>query len=167
MYIYREICTCISIYDHVYIYIYIYNYIMRQATCHSCAVLAEPRKASLAARPAGCKRWSCTANLRTQIVEFRGFDSSIILFLRGGIPRRIGNFLEVLSQEILVGIILVGRLGVRPGTADGDSDWPRHEKLPAWYTGSRLGFSLHAFCPKRSMKVHRRRAYAPRSSKQP
>ena len=32
-----------------------------------------------------------TANLRTMIMHFRGFDSSIILILRGGIPRPIGN----------------------------------------------------------------------------
>ena len=34
--------------------------------------------------------------------------------LRGGILMSIGNFLEVLSQAILVGIMLVGRLGIRP-----------------------------------------------------
>ena len=32
--------------------------------------------------------------------------------LRGGTLMPIGNFPEVLSQRILVGIILVGRLGV-------------------------------------------------------
>ena len=52
------------------------------------------------------------ANLRTKLLEFRGFDSSIILILRGGIPMPIGNVPESLSQAILVGIILVGRLGV-------------------------------------------------------
>ena len=31
---------------------------------------------------------------RTQIVDFRGFDSSTILILRGGIPRPIGDFPE-------------------------------------------------------------------------
>ena len=45
--------------------------------------------------------------------DFRGFDSSGILILRGGIPSPIGNFPESLSQAILVGVILVGRLGVR------------------------------------------------------
>ena len=44
------------------------------------------------------------------ILDFGGFDSSRILISRGGIPRSIGNLLEVLSQAILVGII--GRLGV-------------------------------------------------------
>ena len=53
-----------------------------------------------------------TANLRTQTMDFTGFDSSIILFLRGGIPSPIGKFPECLGQAILVGIILVGRLRV-------------------------------------------------------
>ena len=48
----------------------------------------------------------------TKIMDFRGFDSSRILILRGGIPRPKGNFPESLSQAILVGIMLVGRLGV-------------------------------------------------------
>ena len=45
-------------------------------------------------------------------MEFRGFDSSIILIIRGGILMSIGDFLESLSHAILVGIMLVGRLGV-------------------------------------------------------
>ena len=52
------------------------------------------------------------ANLRTKIVDFRGFDSSIISSSRGGILRSTGNFPESLSQQILVGMILVGRLAV-------------------------------------------------------
>ena len=43
-----------------------------------------------------------TANLRTKILDFRGFDSSIILISMGGILRPTGNFPEVLSQAILV-----------------------------------------------------------------
>ena len=54
----------------------------------------------------------CTANLPTNIVDFGGLDSSIILSLRGGIPRPMGDFPESLSQAMLVGIMLVGRLGV-------------------------------------------------------
>ena len=53
-----------------------------------------------------------TPNLPTNIMDFRGFDSSVILILRGGIPRPIGDVPESLSQAILVGIMLVGRLGV-------------------------------------------------------
>ena len=44
------------------------------------------------------------ANLRTKISDFRGFDSS-----RGEILMPMGNFPEMLSQRIFVGIILVGR----------------------------------------------------------
>ena len=53
-----------------------------------------------------------TANLPTNIVDFRGFDSSIILILRGGMLMSLGNFPESLSQAMSVGIMLVGRLGV-------------------------------------------------------
>ena len=51
-------------------------------------------------------------NLPTNIVDFRGSDSSIILIVRGEIPRPIGDFPESLSQAMLVGTMLVGRLGV-------------------------------------------------------
>ena len=53
-----------------------------------------------------------TANLHTKILDFREFYSSIILILRGGILMSMVNFPESLSQRILVGIIIVGRLGV-------------------------------------------------------
>ena len=54
-----------------------------------------------------------TANLLTNIVDFRGFKSSIILIIRGGIPRPMRDFPESLSRAMLVGVMLVGRLGVR------------------------------------------------------
>ena len=57
----------------------------------------------------------CTPNLPTNIVDVRGFDSSTILILRGGILMSIGDFPEILSQTILVGIMLVGRFGVVQG----------------------------------------------------
>ena len=47
--------------------------------------------------------------LRLWISE--GFTQAESEFVRGGIPRPIGNSPESLSQAILVGIILVGRLG--------------------------------------------------------
>ena len=53
-----------------------------------------------------------TANLPAKILDFGGFDSRRILILRGVILRPIENFLEIMNQRILVGIILVGRLGV-------------------------------------------------------
>ena len=55
-------------------------------------------------------------NPPTNIVDFREFDSSIILFLRDGIPRPIGDFPESLSPAMLVGIMLVGRLGAHSAT---------------------------------------------------
>ena len=54
-----------------------------------------------------------TPNLPTNIVDFGGFDSSIILILRGGILMSIGDFPESLSQAMLVGTMYLGRLGVR------------------------------------------------------
>ena len=49
----------------------------------------------------GCHTSQCsTANLPTNIMDFRGFDSSMILILRGGIPRPIGNFPESLTQAM-------------------------------------------------------------------
>ena len=59
-----------------------------------------------------------TANLPTTIMDFGGFDSSIILILRGGNPRPIGDFPESLTQAILVGIMLGGTLGVLVRSCD-------------------------------------------------
>ena len=42
-----------------------------------------------------------TANPRTNIVEFRGFDSSFMLLLRAGILMSIGDFPESLSRAML------------------------------------------------------------------
>ena len=47
-----------------------------------------------------CER-GVTANPPTNIVDFRGLDSSTILMLRGGIPRPKGNFRENLNQAML------------------------------------------------------------------
>ena len=58
------------------------------------------------------KQVYCPPNLPTNIVGLRGFEPSRILILRGGIPRPIGNSPESLSQAMLVGIMLVGRLGI-------------------------------------------------------
>ena len=52
-----------------------------------------------------------TANLRTNIMNFRGFDSSQILISKGGILMSIWDFPERLSQAILVGIMSAGRSG--------------------------------------------------------
>ena len=80
-----------------------------------------------------------TASLPTNWVSegfqrgFRGFDSSIILMLRCGIPRPIGIFPESLTQAMLVGEILVGGLGVKdrcPGNPLGASGRAPHWNLP-------------------------------------
>ena len=76
-----------------------------------------PRAARVpeATRPlSGCepldpRRVPDTANLRTKILDFGGFDSSRIFSLRVGILMSIGDFPESLSQAILAGVILVGR----------------------------------------------------------
>ena len=86
---------------NMYIYIYIYTNIIFQAHTYP-----PPKGHDQRLKHA-------TANPRTNIMDFRGFDSIISLIsLRGGILMPIGNFPEDLSQAILAGIMLVGRLGV-------------------------------------------------------
>ena len=64
----------------------------------------------------GCRttasKEATTPNPPTDIVDFRGFDSSRILILRGEILMYIGDFPEDLSQAIFVRTVLVGRLSV-------------------------------------------------------
>ena len=92
---------------NIYIYIYIYTHTYIHVNSRSYLDFCRGPHLSRGGR--------CAANLRTKIRDFRGFDSSIILKLRGGILRSIGDLTEVSSQRILVGIILVGRLGVTQG----------------------------------------------------
>ena len=58
-------------------------------------------------------------NLPTNIAGFRECDSSVILIQRGGTPRPKGDFPERLTQAMLVGTMLVGRLGVAVIRMDG------------------------------------------------
>ena len=121
-------CVCVSLsLSLYYTYIYIYIHREREREIHNHMMPSgRPAPSEVQQDPVGSKNSSARsskgaqekskANLHTNILEFRGFDSSIILMLRGQIPRPIGNLLESLSQAILVGIILVGRLGVE-GTA--------------------------------------------------
>ena len=97
MYIYiytQSMYIYIYIY-HVYVYIYIYThtymciYIYIYTHTHTYRVRIHGADGSRA------------ASLRTKILDFRGFHSSIIVSLRGGIPRPIGNFPESSSQAIL------------------------------------------------------------------
>ena len=71
---------------------------------------ADARLAVGAAAP--LPRVQGAASLRTMTLDFRGFDSIIILVLRGGIPRPEGDFLETLRQGIVVWRFLVRRLAV-------------------------------------------------------
>ena len=110
------------------IYIYIYIYIL---SASSTANLRHPdllvtfrpgrRSGGVGGRRGPRDSRASMANLGTKILDFRGFDSSIILIFRGGILMSIRNFPYNLSQAILVGIILVGRLGVMGGTGWGVS----------------------------------------------
>ena len=84
---------CIYIYIYIYTHMYIYKIDIHTYThIHTYIYI--------------------TANPRTNIVDFGGFDSSTTLILRGGIPRPTGDSLESLTQAMLVGVMLVGRLGV-------------------------------------------------------
>ena len=78
-----------------------------------------------------------TADLRTKILDFTGFDSNIIFMLSDGILMPIGNFPEMLSQQILVGIILVGRLGVPPSWSSTlhFSSGKKSKHLPSLFIG--------------------------------
>ena len=83
-----------------------------------------------------------TPNLPTNIVDFGGSDSSVILIQRGGILMSKRDFPESLSQAMLVGTMLVGRLGVkgspwipRPGTPS---------LLNIW--GTNMGFCEMGVC---------------------
>ena len=70
-------------------------------------------------------------------MDFGGFDSRIILILRRGILMSIGNIPGSLSQAILAGIMLVGRLGVgasAPLAQSGRSIFALHDEHGAIHT---------------------------------
>ena len=105
---------CIYIYIYIYLFIFIYTYVWiwiyaRIYTCTHIQTLTVQYDIDRLYEK------HLTPNLPTNVVDFRGLDSSIILNLRGGIPRH-RDFLEIspedLTQAMLVGIKLVGRLGV-------------------------------------------------------
>ena len=99
----------IYIYIHIYIYIYIYIYIEIYRYTLIC-ICSDPPLGDGDSQVSGLNRL-VTADLRTNIMDVRGFDSSIILILRGEIPRPIGDFPESLSQATL-GVMLVRKSGV-------------------------------------------------------
>ena len=52
------------------------------------------------------------ANLRIEILDFRGFDTSIILMLRGGIIMSIGMIPDTAGKNMVP--ILIGTNGYAP-----------------------------------------------------
>ena len=107
MYTYLSLSLPIYIYIYIYTHIYIYIYIY------------SVRQVALGKRfpPNWTGQGGTMANLRTKIMDFRVADSSIISILRGGIPMSVGDLPDSLSQAILVGIMLVGRLlAAQPST---------------------------------------------------
>ena len=60
-----------------------------------------------------CELGGFTASLPTNIVGSQGVRLEHNLKLKGGIPRPRGDSPESLSQAMLVGVMLVGRSGVK------------------------------------------------------
>ena len=77
----------------IYIYIYIYLCMYTPAAVGAQAILEPSRHHARRVLIID----AIMPNLPTNIVDFRGFDSSIIVILRGGILRPIGDFPESLS----------------------------------------------------------------------
>ena len=103
---------CYSLWCYV-IHYTIYSYTRLDYTLHyTCCFIVSIGAPSQSRERSVLFKDTGTANLRTTILDFRGFYSSVNLILRGGIPRPIGNYPDILSQRILVGIMLVGKLGI-------------------------------------------------------
>ena len=131
-------CVCIYIYTYVSIHIYIYIYIYYTYTYTYAYTSRDPESPGFHDPEYGQSLYTCIyiyiyvitllslllvllsllsllfcRRFPTKSLDFRGFDSSRLLILRGEIPRPIGDLPESLSQAMLVGTMLVGRLGVR------------------------------------------------------
>ena len=106
---------------------------------HRCPVVIDCDVHTYCPRSA---RMCCTANLRTNIMDFRASDSSIILIMRGGILRSIGDFPESLMHAVLVGAISAGRLGVQ--LTQGLADLFRQRNTPSSHSKN----SLYKICSK-------------------
>ena len=100
-----NICICIYIYIYIYICVDTKNEENGRRLWRLSVRLSQPAACHL----------HHMANLRTKILDVRGFDSSRILILPGRILMSIGNFPESSSQRILVGVNLsreIGRSGL-------------------------------------------------------
>ena len=160
---YIHICMYVCIYIYIYIHTYICTYI--QIVTHLFALatslsLQVEGELATSERTGSAAEKTPRADLRAKILAFGGFDSSIILISRGGIPRAIGNFPEIMSQRIFVWIILVGRLGAggRLGLHPG-----LHLPEPFWVerrnAGPACGWTSKPHPPRRAQRLglHRRR----------
>ena len=99
------------------------------------APAGPPNNASCAQLLVNPAPLSLRPNLRTKILDFRGFYSSRILISRGGIPRDVP---EILSERILVGIILVR--SVRPGHRP-DASRRHRPETEAFFRHARFRFT--------------------------
>ena len=132
IYIYIHVCiytvyTYIHMYTYICMYIYIYIYIYMYTSTHTRTLhppsMPLPSSGGFDQKHGALisvvqfqtfpEGWGSTANLGTKILDFRVFDSSIILVLMAGILIPIGNLPESFRQAVLVWMILVGRLGAR------------------------------------------------------
>ena len=108
IYIYY-VCVC------VYIYIYIYiNKCMRPRRRPWTPTSWSPARTRSTRCSSGTTHISYMSGMANPPTNIVGFESSIIFIIRGAILMSIGDFLESLSQAMLVGIMLVGRLCVFP-----------------------------------------------------
>ena len=97
---YIYICIIsLSLYIYIYTYTYIYIYIYIHNNSFSFSLWLASRLPRRRAEGAPAARGDVC-------------DSSVMLIQRGGIPRSIGDLPESLSRAMLVGTMLVGRLGV-------------------------------------------------------
>ena len=128
MYVYMYVY--IYIYIHIYIYIYIYMYDFLQDH----GALRAPDSRS-------------TANLRTKILDFRGFETSRILILRGRVLMPEGNSPESLSRAILVGIC---NLSTEIGRRTAGNSGVRPERTLVFEPGCDI--HTQAPCPRQSVK---------------
>ena len=92
----------------IYIYIYLFMY---ARGCHHTRPHRPVARADASQARTPTTNVRQTANLPTNIVDFGGFDSSIILVLRGGILVPTGDFPENMSQAMLVGCNFSRRIG--------------------------------------------------------
>lgn len=72
----------------------------RSAEVRRLALPAAMAAGSTCGRPIRCLSWRPTHELRVWSVE--GFDFEVVLVLRGGVPRSLGDFPDILAQRLLL-----------------------------------------------------------------